>query len=79
MNENKQIEVTVKLDTDQFEFLDDIAKSLRVGVDDIILNATIAGILSASNPKDEARLHYVTKQARIDKWWRLRPVVEGDV
>lgn len=71
-DEEKNIEVLIRLEVDQFEFLEDIAQGLRVGVDKIIRNAVIASIIGAAYPKDEARLQFVAMQARVDKWRRGR-------
>lgn len=69
---SEQIEISVKFEQDQFEFLEVIALSLRVEVDEIIRNAVIASVIGAAYPKDEARLHYVTAQARTDKWRQMK-------
>jgi hypothetical protein len=68
MSGDNIVKVSVPFDRDQFDFLEEVAKSLRVGVDEVIRNAVIGSLLASSYPKDEARLQYVTAQARTDKW-----------
>jgi hypothetical protein len=70
MKSDDKVTVPAVFDQDQFDFLDDIAKGLRISVSAVVENAVIASVLSAAYPKDEARLQYVTMQARVDRWRR---------